>query len=113
MFLKTEGMSIYADIVTNRLSTWIDTASGDRLIDYTLACRAEMFAARRTAAADPLALLAAEIAYDRALMRLCAERGIEIEASDFASPRTTRLVLENELYRVGVDLHAIARHERP
>jgi hypothetical protein len=101
-------MSIYSDIVTNELFRWIDRTSGDRLVDYTLSCRAEMFAARGACGEDPLALLAAEITYDRALIKLCKERGIELDDADFASPRTTRLFLEYELYRSGVDLHALA-----
>jgi hypothetical protein len=101
-------MSIYGDIVTSELFTWVEGASGDRLVDYTLACRAAMFAARSTGAEDPLGQLAAEIAYDRALIKLCAERGIEVGDTDFGSPRTIRLFLEYQLYRVGVDLHALA-----
>jgi len=104
-------MSIYSDIVTNELFTWIDRSYGDRLVDYALSCRAEMFAARSTGARDPFALLAAEIAYDRALIKLCGERGIEVDDADFSSPRTTRLFLEYQLYRAGVDLHALACRE--
>lgn len=105
-------MSIYADIVANELFTWIDGTSGDRLVDYTLSCRAAMFAARTTRTEDPLSLLAAEIAYDRALIKLCGERGIEVDAAEFASPTTTRLSLEYQLYRAGVDLHALAARTR-
>ena len=75
-------MSIYSDIVTNGLFAWIDGTHGDRLIDYTLSCRAEMFAARHNGPGDPLTLLAAEIAYDRALIKLCGERGIEVEVAE-------------------------------
>ena len=106
-------MGIYADIVTNELFEWVEVSSGDRLVDYVLACRAAMFAARATAAEDPFGLLAAEIAYDRALIKLCAERDIEIGDAEFASPRTIRLWLEYQLYRAGVDLHALAGAERP
>lgn len=101
-------MTFYAAIVASEFSSWVDKARGDRLVDYALSCRAEMFAARRTGNEDPLGLLAAEIAYDRALVRLCDERGIEIDVECIASSRTTRLYLEYQLYRAGVDLHALA-----
>jgi len=105
-------MSIYTDIVTNELFAWIDDTTGDRLVDYVLTCRAAMLAARSAGAEDPLALLAAEIAYDRALIKLCGERGIEVDVAVFASPRNIRLFLEYQLYRAGMDLHALACRER-
>jgi hypothetical protein len=105
-------MSTYAGIVSSEPATRFEV-TGDRLVDHARSCRSAMFAARATGPADPLALLAAEIAYDRALLRLCDEWAVEIGRADFASPRRTRLTLECQLYRAGVDLHAVAGPARP
>ena len=48
--------------------------------------------------------LAAEIAYDRALVCLAAQCGIDVTPTNFVHPRIERERLELELVRRGVDL---------
>ena len=48
--------------------------------------------------------LAAEIAYDRALIALCTERGIDAHATSFAYPRAERQRIETVLNTNGLDL---------
>lgn len=48
--------------------------------------------------------IAAEVAYDRALVQLCGKCGIETETACFASPTTERQRLERELALRGIDL---------
>ena len=56
---------------------------------------------------DPVSVydaIAAEVAYDRALVQLCGKCGIETETACFASPTTERQRLERELAIRGIDL---------
>ena len=53
--------------------------------------------------------LAAAIAYDRALMALCALLGIATEAKNFEHPGPERDRLESALRTVGVDLVGLTR----
>ena len=50
--------------------------------------------------------LAAEVAYDRALIALCTERGIDAHATSFAYPGVERRRIEMLLALDGVDLDA-------
>ena len=84
--------------------------TGSALIDDSLARRAEMLGVHHSASAS--LALAAEVAYDRALISLCAERDINVVTSEFAHPRAERARLEGELARAGVDLSALARRGR-
>jgi len=53
--------------------------------------------------------LVAEIAYDRALINLAADHGVDVAPRNFAHPRMERDRLELELARRGVDLEAPVR----
>ena len=48
--------------------------------------------------------LAAEISYDRALVCLAAQCGIDVAPTNFVHPKIERDRLEFELVRLGVDL---------
>ena len=50
------------------------------------------------------AAIAAEVAYDSALVQVCGKYGIETEPARFASPTTERQRLERELALRGIDL---------
>ena len=36
------AMSMYVDILSSALDTWVDELTGTALVDYALVCRAEM-----------------------------------------------------------------------
>lgn len=105
-------MSTAADLLEHEHGRRTERRSGERLLERAISCRAAALAARSGGTDDPLALLAAELAYDRALTRLCVEEGIELGGADAGSRGTSRRYLECELYRRGVDLHAAARAPR-
>jgi hypothetical protein len=102
-------MSMYVELLSSALDHWVDDLSDDALVDYALLCRAEMLSSGFSHAASACALLATEIAYDRALMNLCMARGIEVVATSFAYPREERTRLEWELSRAGLDLAELAQ----
>jgi hypothetical protein len=102
-------MSMYVDILSSALDGWAERLSESELIDDARARRAEMFARGRIGNHSAYAVLAAELAYDRALVSLCTGCGIKVVRSGFAHRQDERRRLEQELARVGIDLAAIAQ----
>ena len=105
-------MSMYTVILSFALDDWADEMTRTELVEYTLSCRAELLdpGSQR---GDPAYLsLAREIAYDRALMKLCETSGVSVTVANFTSPTLERARLENELARAGIDLDALARRAR-
>jgi hypothetical protein len=106
-------MSMYAEILSSALRGKVEDLHGDELMAYALDCRAEMLAATGPVrGSSAFSVLAVEIAYDCALLKLCAENGIEGRAADFSHPADDRHRLEIELTAAGVDLASLARHRR-
>jgi hypothetical protein len=104
-----ELMSMYTDILSTALEGgWVDELTGNALIDASRALRVRMLGNRHPRSTSTYEALAAEVAYDRALIGVCAERGIEVVVSDFAYPHAERARLECELARSGVDLSDVA-----
>jgi hypothetical protein len=102
-------MSMYVDILTSALDGWGDELNGDALIDYALECRAEMLKVGPKHGDTAYSSLAAEIAYDRALVRLCETKNVTVFATNFSSPRRERSRLERQLASSGIDLTALGR----
>ena len=112
------GVSMYVDILSSALDEWVNDLTGLDLIEYALLCREEA-----RAVGPPLegrsayTALAAEIAYDRALIALCTERGIDAHATSFAYPTAERQRIETVLRQVGLDLDSppqrLTSTERP
>ena len=98
---------MYTHLLSSVFEDWVDELSGAALIDYALICRAEMLAPR--AAGCGCDALAAEITYDRALIKLCASQRIEVDVAGFSDPRRERERLERKLAAVGIDLVALTR----
>jgi hypothetical protein len=95
-------MNMYSHLLSSVFEDWVDELTGTSLVDYALICRVEMLSPRPTGSAS--IALAAEIAYDRALIKLCASRRIPVDVAGFARPQSERERLERELAAVGVDL---------
>jgi hypothetical protein len=64
--------SMYVALLLNALDSWDEDLSDDALVEYVLACRAEMLSALPRRGESAYSALASEIAYDRALFKLCA-----------------------------------------
>jgi hypothetical protein len=80
-----ERMTMYVDILSSALEGWVNELTGSALIDDSLGRRLQMLGIHHGASA--FQALAAEVAYDRALISLCAEHRIEVVTSDFAHPQ--------------------------
>jgi hypothetical protein len=100
------GVSMYVDILSTALDEWVTSLSGPDLIEYAVVCQRELLAATQSGGGSAYSALAAEVAYDRALIALCAERGIDAHAASFAYPGVERRRIETLLALDGVDLDA-------
>jgi hypothetical protein len=92
---------MYADILSSVINDWVDELSGETLIDFAQVCRAQMLESARDTA---IVALAAELSYDRALLKVCEAHGIGTSPHRFSRPREERSRLERELKAVGIDL---------
>ena len=92
---------MYADILSSVLSDWVDELSGEALIDFAQVCRAQMLESARDTAA---VALAAELSYDRALLKVCEAQGIGTSTRRFSRPGEERSRLEKELRAMDIDL---------
>jgi hypothetical protein len=105
------NVSMYVDILSSALDDWVSGLAGYELIEYALMCRDELRAVWPLGGGSAYTALAAEIAYDRALIALCTERGIDAHATSFAYPREERRRIEMVLKQSGLDLDSPRRYE--
>lgn len=104
--------SMYVALLLTALDNWDEDLSEDALVEYVLACRGEMLSALPRRGESSYSALAFEIAYDRALIKLCEAHDLEVVAANFAHPKEERAHLENELGVAGFDLNALARRRQ-
>jgi hypothetical protein len=97
---------MYADILSSVLNDWVDELSGEALVDFAQVCRVQMLESARDTA---VVALAAELSYDRALLKVCAANGIDITTRRFSQPREERAQLEQELSAIDIDLASSPR----
>jgi len=95
------GAEMYADILSSVLNDWVDELSGEALIDFAQVCRTQMIESARATAA---VALAAELSYDRALLKVCEAHEIASSIRRFSRPGEERSRLEQELIGIGIDL---------
>jgi hypothetical protein len=95
---------MYVDLLSSAMNSWESDLSKNALIDYALVCRDAISHPGiygRTGGADALA---AEIGYDRALLRLCELHAIAVDPGAFLYPAEARARLEGELAAIGIIL---------
>jgi hypothetical protein len=97
---------MYVTLLSGALDLWDADLDDDALLDHVRDCRAALPARDLGAGVMSGTALAAEIGYDRALVCLAAQCGIDVTPTNFAHPRIERQRLELELARRGVDLEA-------
>jgi hypothetical protein len=102
-------MSMYAELLLSAQEGLHEDLRGEALLCYALDRRSDMLSSRPVTRASAISALAVEVAYDCALLRLCALEGIEALPADFSHPAQDRHRLERELKAVGIDLSSLAR----
>ncbi len=103
---------MYVHLLSSALDDWADELSGPQLVDQVRLRRAEMLTPGGHDVASAGIDLAAEVAYDCALIKLSAATGIEVTAERFTQPRAERARLERALATAGVDITSLARSAR-
>ena len=99
-------MSMYVELLSTVLDAGPDELRDASLVDDARDCRERMLVGRLRRGESAYAALASEVAYDRALVNLCAARGIDVDPQRFTHPGQERSRLERELAATGVDLRA-------
>ena len=102
-------MTMYVEVQQRSSENSDEEPADDYLLDHVLALRAGLPLHDLRAGMWSGEALAAEIAYDRALINLAARHGIDVAPVHFAHPRIERKRLEFELSCLGVGLRAQAR----
>lgn len=100
---------MYVEILSGAIDSWDTKLSGEDLLDYVLSCRAALPAQELGAGVWSETILVAEVAYDRALITLAAEYGIDVTPTHFAHPKIERERLELALVQRGLDLASSVR----
>jgi hypothetical protein len=104
---------MYVDMLVGALDAWDLQLSSEELLDHALDCRVRMLATGTAHGASAFQALAAEVAYDRALIHLCNTVGIGTAPGEFHQPQAERSRLEQCLAgQVDVDLVALSRARR-
>ena len=100
---------MYVDLLERALDDWVSEASDEELIEHALTCRLEMLIAGPRYGENVYAALAAELAYDRSLIKLSETHNIGATPARFLRPGEERRRLEHALRDAGVDLTELAR----
>ena len=101
---QNRWVSMYVEVLSGAIDGWDTGLSGDHLVDYVLDCRAALPAQDLGAGVWSEAALVAEVAYDRALISLAVEYGIDVTPTNFVHPKIERERLELALAQRGMDL---------
>jgi hypothetical protein len=105
-------MSMYVHMLSSALEAWDLKLGGEELLNHTVECRVRMLGTGTAHGASAYEALAAEIAYDRALIQLCAETGIDAGPTSFGQPDIERARLEACLTdRANIDLVGRSRSD--
>ncbi len=100
---------MYVDILASAIDEWVTDLTGPDLIEYALVCREELLAMSPPKGGSAYTALAAQIAYDRSLIALCTERGIDAHATTFSYPPSERRRIEAILRQHGVNFETARR----
>ena len=99
-----DTMSMYLDVLAGSLGSWVDELTAPELVRYARACKEALESPGLYGVTTNAAILAAEIAYDRALIRLCQLHAISVDPRTFMFPASARVRIEAALRAVGVTL---------
>ncbi len=103
---------MYVDMLTTALKGWDSELSGSELVEYVIDCRKRLLVSGIGTSADADVSLAAELAYDRALILLCWDLGIEVGPAGFASPFSERSRVEAVASAAGVDIATLSKQAK-
>lgn len=95
---------MYVTLLTTSLEEWDQTSERHEIVAHAISCRREMLLASPRRGDPTYQALAAQISYDRSLIKVCEVFGIATSARNFSDPTAERGRLERELASQGLDL---------
>ena len=95
---------MYVDLLSSALESWVDDLTETQLLHYARTCREALVNPGTYGVTSNAEVLVAEIAYDRALLRLCSLHAVLVNAQAFLFPETARAMVESALLDTGVVL---------
>lgn len=103
---------MYVTLLRDSFEKWSEETDHADLLEHVLDCRFEMLAAVPNFESNVYSALAAEVGYDRALLKLSEAHGILSSPEKFAKPGEERRRLEHALLDDGVDLTDLTRRRQ-
>jgi hypothetical protein len=104
---------MYVAYLSDALQSWDCDLTRDELVDHAVSSCAHLLTMRLSPNRSAHDLLAAEVAYDRTLVRLCDEIGVATSATSFADPMAERHRIEQLLVEShDLDVNGLARIRR-
>lgn len=103
---------MYTDLLVHTQDSLLQDLDGNALVWYAIERRSEILASGPIARATAMATLAVDVAYDCALLKLCAMEDIAALPTDFSHPAQGRRRFELELKSAGIDLTTAKRNGR-
>jgi hypothetical protein len=97
---------MYVEVLAEAINGWDTDLSGVDLVDYVLECRAALPDRDLGAGVWSETALIAEVVYDRALICLAADYGVDVTPTNFVHPKIERERLEEALAQRGMDLRS-------
>jgi hypothetical protein len=97
---------MYVSLLLGALDLWDTDLDDETLLDHVRHCRATLPPQNIGVGFLSATALATEIGYDRALVCLAAQHGIDVTPTNFVHPKIERERLEGELARRGIDLES-------
>jgi SAM-dependent methyltransferase len=97
---------MYVEVLSGALESWSDDLTDDDLLQYARALRSKLPVRDLGAGTWSAEALAAEVAYDCALINLAAVHGIDVSPRNFAHPKISRIRLEASIASIGIDIDA-------
>jgi hypothetical protein len=100
---------MYVQLLTEALDEWVLASDRHDVVAHAVACRTQMLLASPRSGEPVYRALAAQVSYDRSIIKLCEIFDIATSVDNFASPITERRRLEQELALAGLDLAELSR----
>jgi hypothetical protein len=106
---EEEANSMYVQLLTDALDEWVLASDRHDVVAHAVECRTHMLLATPRKGEPAFRALAAQVSYDRSLIKLCEVFDIATSPDRFSDALSERRRLENELTHAGLDLNKMSR----
>jgi hypothetical protein len=100
---------MYVQLLTDALDGWVLASDRYDVVAHAVECRTHMLLTSPRKGEPAFRALAAQVSYDRSLIKLCQIFDIATSPNNFSHPVSERRRLEHELALAGLDLADLSR----